>query len=220
MSAMKSYFCRPGAARNRPVNGWTLPAMRAMLQTVLNVLKPMTDLEKDEQFYRDTESIAFPKLDDRQMDMLEPLGKRRIIRRGEVVFKAGQRDVGLLAIVRGELEVFESRDGQEQILATSGPRDFVGDVAMLMGTATLANARGKADETEALEVPGARLREALAELPGVSEPIVRAFIMRRQRLQRDREFAGLRILAPAGSRDGNLLDDFLDRNHIPHRKID
>src|SRR4051812_14483171 len=180
----------------------------------------MTDLEKDEQFYRDTESIAFPKLDDRQMGMLEPLGKRRIIRRGEVVFKAGQRDVGLLAIVRGELEVFESRDGQEQILATSGPRDFVGDVAMLMGTATLANARGKADETEVLEVPGGRLREALAELPGVSEPIVRAFIMRRQRLQRDREFAGLRILAPAGSRDGHLLDDFLDRNHIPHRKID
>src|SRR4051812_8956210 len=180
----------------------------------------MTDLEKDEQFYRDTESIAFPKLDDRQMGMLEPLGKRRIIRRGEIVFKAGQRDVGLLAIVRGELEVFESRDGQEQILATSGPRDFVGDVAMLMGTATLANARGKADETEVLEVPGGRLREALAELPGVSEPIVRAFIMRRQRLQRDREFAGLRILAPAGSRDGHLLDDFLDRNHIPHRKID
>jgi len=26
--------------------------------------------------------------------------------------------------------------------------------------------------------------------------------MRRQRLQRDREFAGLRIVAPAGSRDG------------------
>src|SRR4051794_6308095 len=191
-----------------------------MLQTVLNLLKPMTDLEKDEQFYRDTESIAFPKLDDRQMGMLEPLGKRRIIRRGEIVFKAGQRDVGLLAVIRGGLEVFESRDGQEQILATSGPRDFVGDVAMLMGTATLANGRGKADESEILEVPAGRLREALAELPGVSEPIVRAFIMRRQRLQRDREFAGLRIVAQPGSRDGHLLDDFLDRNHIPHRRID
>jgi thioredoxin reductase (NADPH) len=180
----------------------------------------MTDLEKDEQFYRDTESIAFPKLDDRQMAMLEPLGKRRIVRRGDMVFKAGQRDVGLLAVIRGELEVFESRDGQEQILATSGPRDFVGDVAMLMGTATLANGRGKADESEILEVPAGRLREALAELPGVSEPIVRAFIMRRQRLQRDREFAGLRIVAQPGSRDGHLLDDFLDRNHIPHRRID
>ena len=124
-------------------------------------------------------SIAFPNLDDRQLAMLEPLGTRRILRRGELVFKAGQRDLGLTVILRGELEVFESRDGQEQILTTPGPRDFVGDVAMLMGTAAVASARGKADESEILEVPADRLRQALAELPGVSEPIVRAFIMRR-----------------------------------------
>jgi thioredoxin reductase (NADPH) len=175
----------------------------------------MTELDKDEQFYRDTESIAFPKLDDRQLAMLEPLGARR----GELVYKAGQRNLGLTAILRGELEVFESRDGQEQILATAGPRGFIGDVAMLMGTAALASARGKADESEILEVPADRLRQALAELPGVSEPIVRAFIMRRQRLKRDREFAGLRILAQDGSRDGQQLDDFLDKNHVPHRLI-
>ena len=180
----------------------------------------MSELDKDEQFYRDTESIAFPNLDDRQLAMLEPLGTRRILRRGELVFKVGQRDLGLTVILRGELEVFESRDGQEQILATPGPRDFVGDVAMLMGTAAVASARGKADESEILEVPADRLRQALAELPGVSEPIVRAFIMRRQRLKRDREFAGLRIVAQDGSRDGHQLDDFLDKNHIPHRLID
>ena len=124
------------------------------------------------------------------------------------------------SILRGELEVFDSRDGQEQILATAGARGFIGDVAMLMGTAALASARGKADESEILEVPADRLRQALAELPGVSEPIVRAFIMRRQRLKRDREFAGLRILAQDGSRDGHQLDDFLDKNHVPHRLID
>ena len=69
---------------------------------------------------------------------------------------------------------------------------------MLMGTAALASVRGEAEESEILEVPAVRLRQALAELPGVSEPIVRAFIMRRQRLQRDREFAGLRIVAQEG----------------------
>src|SRR6266850_6355554 len=179
----------------------------------------MAELDKDEQFYRDTESVAFPKLDDRQLAMLEPLGSRRLLRKGEMLFKAGQRDLGLAVILSGELEVFESRDGEEQILGTPGPRDFVGDVAMLMGTAALASARGKADESEILEVPAAAVRRALAELPGVSEPIVRAFIMRRQRLQRDREFAGLRIVAPAGSRDGLQLDDFLYKNHIPHRLI-
>jgi len=180
----------------------------------------MTELDIDEQFYRDTESIAFPKLDDRQLAMLEPLGAHRIVRRGELLFKAGQRNLGLMAVLRGELEVFDLRDGQEQILATAGPRGFVGDVATLMGTAALASGRGKEEENEILEVPADRLRQALAELPGVSEPIVRAFIMRRQRLKRDREFAGLRILAHHGSREGRQLDDFLDKNHIPHRLID
>ena len=180
----------------------------------------MTKLEDDEQFYRDTESIAFPKLDDQQLAMLDPIGSRRIVRRGEVVFKAGQRDLGLTAVVSGELEAFELRDGQEQILATAGPRDFLGDVATLMGAAAVASSRGKAEESEILVVPAERFRQALAELPGVSEPIVKAFIMRRRRLKRDREFAGLRILTLNGSRDGQQLDDFLDKNHIPHRLID
>jgi thioredoxin reductase (NADPH) len=180
----------------------------------------MTDDDKDEQFYRDTQHIAFPKLDDRQLSMLEPLGKRRIVRRGEMVFKAGQRDIALMVILTGELEAFEPRDGQELILATAGPRDFMGDVAMLNGTSTLASSRGKAEESEVLEIPAVEIRRALAELPGVGEPLVNAFIMRRERLRRDREFAGLRVVAPLGSRDGNQLHDFLDKNHIPHRLID
>ena len=180
----------------------------------------MTEAEQDEQFYRDTESIAFPKLDDEQMAELEPLGTRRIVRHGEMVFRAGQRELGLTVVLRGGLEIFESRDGQELILATPGPRDFVGDVSMLMGTSALANARGKAEESEVLEVPSARIRQALAELPKVSGPMVRAFIMRRKRLQRDREFAGFRILARNQSSEGRQLDDFLYKNHIPHRLID
>ncbi len=179
----------------------------------------MTDDDKDEQFYRDTESIAFPKLDDSQLAMLEPLGSRRKVPRGELIFKAGQRDLPLIVVLRGEVEIFEPRDGQEQILSTPGPRDFIGEVGMLTGTAALGSARGKADESEILEVPADRFRQALSELPGVSRPIVQAFIMRRRRLERDKEFAGLRIVAQDGSREGRQLDDFLDKNHIPHRLI-
>jgi thioredoxin reductase (NADPH) len=139
----------------------------------------MVESDEDEKFYRETERVAFPKIDDRQLALLEPLGKRRILRQREVVYEAGQRDMPMAVVLRGALEIFESRDGQEQILATSRPRDFVGDVAMLMGTAALASVRGAAEESEILEVPALQLRQALAELPEVSEPIVSAFIMRR-----------------------------------------
>jgi thioredoxin reductase (NADPH) len=180
----------------------------------------LSNIDDDEQFYRDTENIAHPRLTDQQLAMLEQIGTRRVVRQGELVTKAGQRNVGLTAVLRGELEVFESRDGQELILASPGPREFLGDVAMLTGAAALANSRGKAAESEVLQVPADRLRQALAELPGVGEPIVQAFIMRRKRIMRDREFAGLRILTPKDSRDGRELDDFLDKNHVPHRLVD
>jgi thioredoxin reductase (NADPH) len=181
----------------------------------------MTDESKDdEQFYRDTESVAFTKLDDRQLAMLEPLGKRRTLRRGEFTFKAGQRDLGLTVILRGEIEVFEAREGTEQILATGRERDFSGDVAMLQGTSALASARVKSEEAEILEVPAAEIRRALADLPGLGKPIVEALIMRRRRLMRDREFAGLRIIAMRDTREGHQLDDFLEKNRIPHRLID
>jgi thioredoxin reductase (NADPH) len=180
----------------------------------------VTDELNDDQFYRDTESVAFAKLDDHQLSLLEPLGQRRVVKRGEVVYKAGQRDVGLTVVLRGEIQVFERRDDIEQELAVAHERDFIGDVAMLQGTSTLATARVTSDEAEILYVPADKLRRALAELPRVSKPIVEALIMRRRRLRRDREFAGLRVLAARGARDGHQLDDFLDKNHIPHRLIE
>ena len=178
-----------------------------------------TTPEEDEQFYRDTEAIAFPKLDDRQLALLRPLGEERTLKRGDFLFKAGQRDLGLTVVLRGELEAVEQRDDTEQILATAHERDFVGEVSMLQGTSALATVRVTSDEAEILHVPAAELRRALAEIPGVSTTIVNALIMRRRRLNRDREFAGFRILAIGDDRAGHELDNFLDKNHIPHRLI-
>jgi thioredoxin reductase (NADPH) len=180
----------------------------------------VVDERNDEQFYRDTESVAFAKLNDHQLSLLEPLGQRRVVKRGDVVYKAGQRDIGLTVVLRGEIQVFERRDDVEQELAVAHERDFIGDVAMLQGTSSLATARVTSDEAEILYVPADKLQRALAELPRVSKLIVDALIMRRRRLRRDREFAGLRVLAARAARDGRRLDDFLDKNHIPHRLIE
>ena len=180
----------------------------------------MTSAEEDERFYRDTEAIAFPQLTDEQLALLEPLGTRSRLRQGDFVLKAGQREFPLTITLEGQIEVFETRDGVEQILATSQPRNFLGDVSMLMGTSALASARVKSAEAEVLQIPAPELRRALAEMPKIGEPIVNALIMRRRRLNRDRDFAGFRILAVDDSREGRQLDDFLDKNHIPHRLID
>src|SRR2546429_833809 len=180
----------------------------------------MTDEQEDEQFYRDTESIAFPKLNDHQLSLLEPLGERRVMKRGDVLFKAGQRDLGLAIVLRGELEAFETREDTEYNLATAGERDFMGDVSMLQGTSILCQTRAGWEEAEPLLFPGAERGRAGAKLPAVSKTIVDALIMRRRRLRRDREFAGMRVLAGRDARDGHQLDDFLDKNRIPHRLVE
>src|SRR5205809_2795146 len=180
----------------------------------------MTDEEQDEQFYRDTESIAFPKLNDHQLSLLKPLAERRVVKRDEVLFKAGQRDLGLVIVLHGEIDAFETRDGTEYNLATARERDFMGDVSMLQGTSILGSARVTSEEAEILYIPAAKLRRALAEIPAVSKTIVDALIMRRRRLRRDRVFAGMRVLANRDARDGHQLDDFLDKNRIPHRLVE
>lgn len=179
----------------------------------------MSPEDPHERFYRDTESIAFPKIDDHQLALLDPLGVRRIVRAGEVVFLPGQRDFPMAVIIRGELEIYDPREDHEEILATPGERDFIGEVSMLTGTSALGGLRGKAEQSEILEIPGEKLRRALADLPGVGEPIIQAFMMRRQRLLRDGQFAGLRLVAHAGCQGAHRIDDFLDKNHIPHRLI-
>src|SRR5207248_1432043 len=69
-----------------------------------------TTEEADERFYRDTENIAFPALSDEQLATLESLGTRHKVNRGEIVYKAGQRDVPFHLVLSGEVEVFESCD--------------------------------------------------------------------------------------------------------------
>src|SRR5438128_10785484 len=142
------------------------------------------------------------------------------MKRGDVLFKAGQRDLGLAIVLRGELEAFETRDGTEYNLAIARERDFIGDVSMLQGTSILGSSRVTSDEAEVLYIPAAELRRALAEIPAVSKTIVQALSMRRRRLRRDREFAGMRVLAGRDARDGHQLDDFLDKNRIPHRLVE
>src|SRR5438045_9307931 len=91
---------------------------------------------------------------------------------------------------------------------------------MIKATSILGSARVTSEEAEILYIPAAKLRRALAEIPAVSKTIVDALIMRRRRLRRDRVFAGMRVLSSRDARDGHQLDDFLDKNRIPHRLVE
>ena len=123
----------------------------------------------DEQFYRDTESIAFPKLNDHQLSLLEPLGRttRRESRRAGLQSRAARFWLND-CLARRNRSFCEQRDGTEQIIATAHERDFIGDVSMLQGTSALASARVTSPDAEILHVPAAEFSARFGRIPGVS----------------------------------------------------
>jgi thioredoxin reductase (NADPH) len=165
-------------------------------------------------------AAAFPKLDDAQVATLDKVGNRRRIADGEFLFHTGDTSLSLFVLLSGEVEIFELHSGLENLVVVSGPRDFVGDVSTLMGGAAVISARARG-EVELIEVPARQLRRVLAEVPEVSEPIVQAFMLRRERLAAGSHgFIGLQVLGNADSQEAFHLHDFLARNHIPHQFTD
>ena len=57
-------------------------------------------MKDDDRFYRETESTAFPKLDDYQLSLLQPMGQTRVVKRGDVVYKAGQESLERLVALK------------------------------------------------------------------------------------------------------------------------
>ena len=174
----------------------------------------------DSDISPDILAVAFPKLNDAQVAALDVVGVRRRMAGGEFLFHTGDTQLSLFVLLSGEVEVFDLHGSVENLVVVSGPRDFVGDVSTLMGGAAVISARAKA-EVELIEVPAHTFRRVLAEMPSVSETIVRAFMVRRERLEAGvHGFIGLQVLGEADSQEAFHLHDFLSRNHIPHRFTD
>ena len=81
----------------------------------------MTETDQDEQFLIDSKGIAFPKLTYRQLALLEPLGKRRTLNKGEYLYKTGHREFGMTVVLTGAMEVIERCDGREHVISTKEP---------------------------------------------------------------------------------------------------
>ena len=165
-------------------------------------------------------AAGFPKLDDAQVNALESVGTRRRLADHEFLFHTGDTDLSLFVLLSGEVEIFDLHNGQENLVVVSGPRDFVGDVSMLIGGAAVISARCRG-EVELIEVTARELRRVLAEMTLVSTTIVNAFMARRARLESGVQgFIGLQVVGEADSQEAFRLRDFLAKNRLPHRFTD
>src|SRR5580700_695896 len=113
-----------------------------------------------------TEEIAFPVLTDIDIARVEPMGVRRVVADGTVVFRAGQRDLDLFIVESGSLEILNPSDNRRITVHTKG--SFSGDIDLLTRRPPVVTgvARG---ETHLIQVPGEKVRELLMRHPQIGE---------------------------------------------------
>src|SRR5207253_1640117 len=122
---------------------------------------------------------AYPTLSDQQIAMFESHGERRPTKAGDVLFGEGDRSCDFFIVVRGKVAIVEGYGTpDEQILSVHGPGRFLGELNTLTGQAVFVTAV-VLEDGELVVVPVERLRQLVAQDPGLGDLILRAYIIRR-----------------------------------------
>jgi thioredoxin reductase (NADPH) len=160
---------------------------------------------------------AYPRLDERQMALLDRNGERRPTVKDEVLCRAGQTGCDFYIVTRGKIAVVEGEGADASILAVHGPGRFLGALDLLTHGTALAD-EVVCEEGEVLAVAVPTLRRLVGEDPSLGDVIFRAFLTRRSMLIE--VGAGLRIIGSRFSPETRRLREFVARNRLPHRWID
>jgi thioredoxin reductase (NADPH) len=161
---------------------------------------------------------AYPRLSDDQLARLQRVGRRRRITEGEVLLSEGEQRYDFHVVLEGLVCVVADRGAPgERVIAVHGARRFLGELGLLTGQAAFFTAV-VCEGGEELVVPVERLREIVARDPILGDVLLRAYLVRRERLIG--LGAGLRIVGSRYSPDARRLREFVARNRLPHRWID
>jgi thioredoxin reductase (NADPH) len=158
---------------------------------------------------------AFPTLSESERSCVARIGSRRTFHDGEVLIEIGDRDFPFYAVTSGEIVILESSTDEPREVVVHGPGQFSGDVSMLTGRPALVSAVARG-ETEVVEVPAARVRQLLNEIPDLSDKLLEAFQMRRELLEAA-GFVGIRVIGESNSKETLELREFCYKNKVPHK---
>jgi thioredoxin reductase (NADPH) len=130
-----------------------------------------------------------------------------------VLYREGDRGHDFFVIMSGQVRIVDHQAGVERDLASSGPGEFVGDIALLTGEREFTTAV-VAQPGSVLAVPLDRLQALITRDQGLGTFILHTALARRQLAAT--YGAGLRIIGPRDSAETRRLVEFATRNRIPH----
>jgi thioredoxin reductase (NADPH) len=160
----------------------------------------------------------FPKLSAGQIARLSPLGSRRSVAAGEVIFDQGSVGRSFFVVLEGRLEIVSpTSDGEVQITVYE-TGDFTGEMDMLSGRPSLVRARA-VTPCVLIEIDPPTLRSILERNAELGEVLLRAFVRRRVGLIA-RALGDVVLIGSRHSADTLRLKEFLERNGHPHTYLE
>jgi len=153
-----------------------------------------------------------PVLDAAQVEVLRRYGTERDVAVGDVLFADGDETYDMFVMLDGTAEIVKGfgRPGAT-VIATYGQSQFLGEIGMLTGQraylTAVASSAGRV-----LAVPVGQLRVVMAHEPGLSDLILRTFLLRHSILMR--RGAGLTLIGSRFDPDTRRLLEILARNRL------
>lgn len=115
----------------------------------------------------------FPKLNDEALEEMKQFGTEIWLNTGDMLFHEGDANYHFHAILEGELEVTKQVGGETRLLAIHGRGEFVGELSMLTGGASIASGKAIAP-THVLQIQVETFRHILVECSPLADVILTA----------------------------------------------
>ncbi|WP_314506635.1 FAD-dependent oxidoreductase [uncultured Microbacterium sp.] len=165
--------------------------------------------------------VQRPELTDAQWERLCTFGTEHEVTAGEYVFRSGDRDYDLILVESGEVQIV--RDSlwwiEEAVIATMGPRSFVGELGLLNGQGAFLSAR-VTGPGRVLRVSRAQLRKLMTEDDELCDIILHALWARRESLRKGPAALTLKLVGTSSSADFLALRRFAERLDLVHAAVE
>ena len=157
-------------------------------------------------------------LSEAQVAVLKRYGAEHDAVAGEVLFSVGDETYDLIVVLEGEIEIIEYFGKPKQIvLATYGPRQFLGEMGLLTGQRVYLTAAMRT-AGRVLRIASHQVQVIMTQELDLSEIILREFLARHARLT-DRGI-GLTLVGSRFDVDTRRLLEVLARNRLSSRWLD
>lgn len=161
---------------------------------------------------------AFPTLLPEEIERMRRFGEPRSYAAGEYLARVGDHAPGLMIILSGMVDVFQTKAGHRSLIVTHEPGGFMGELAQLGGRPALVDAIAR-EPVGVVVITPVQLRALLIAEAELGERIMRALILRRMGLI-ETGAGGPVIVGSADNGDVLRLEGFLSRNGHPHQRLD